>query len=151
MYPVMSPFQKTVAVFKLLEHVCCGQPQGPGFPVTPTGDLVGKCHGSHPVPAAPLLLHRGRTAQAPSKMMLAGPGLHSKGQKLLLMYPLLCPSKSTLNKRKVEILSKVPQGINLMKITQAPILTAALPLSTGGKGRDLKQRRIKKKLVLLGI
>lgn len=61
----MSPFQKTVAVLKLLEYMYCDLPQGPDFPVTPTGDLGGKCHGSHPVPAAPLLFHRGRTAQAP--------------------------------------------------------------------------------------
>lgn len=83
----MSPFWKSVAVFKLLELVYCGLPPGPGFPVTHAGDLVGKCHGSHPVPTTPFLFHQGgpARAQALSKMVLGGGAqglsLHSKGQK----------------------------------------------------------------------
>lgn len=83
----MSPFQKSVAVFKSLECVYCHLPQGPGFPGTHAGELVGKCHCSHPVPAAPFLFHRDGPAQAQtlSKMVLSsstqGLSLHPKGQK----------------------------------------------------------------------
>lgn len=83
----MSPFRKSVGVFKLLECVYCGLPWGPGFPITYAGDLVGKRHGSHPVSATPFLFHRGEPAQdqALSKMALGwgveGLSLHPKGQK----------------------------------------------------------------------